>query len=165
MHFGATSWSEHGFKMALCRALCRFIYHVSMEQSRNNYVINLCFMYIYWWLSDYYNIEKQKQNRPLANLSHHRVRANCRFAAEPLHDYMSAQMTTRLTLRSLNRKKRSLYLTLTGILHNYSNRGQTPSRGYVNAQVEALVSCYLCSKVACDLFFEDFSGCRFNCFR
>ena len=35
--------------------------------------------------SDYYHIEKQ-YNRPLADLAHHRVGANCHFAAEPLHD-------------------------------------------------------------------------------
>ena len=64
--------------------------------------------HIYWWLSDYYFIKKEKKKkhiRPLGNLAHHHVGANCRFAAELLNDWNDCANGERLTLRSFKREK------------------------------------------------------------
>ena len=98
MHFGSTSWSN----LVLW---WRYVV-LSMEEYGNNYVINVCFTYS-TWLSDYYYI--QITTLPPSCGPHHRVGANCRSAAPPLHDLMTAQMATRLKLGSFEHKKRSLY--------------------------------------------------------
>ena len=76
-------------------ALCRFY----LWSNQGMIMLSTCAsrtILIYWSLSDYYSIEKQ-HIRPLGNLAHHHVGENCRFAAEPLHGWMTAQMATRLT--------------------------------------------------------------------
>ena len=52
-------------------------------------------------------IQKKRHSRPLADLAHHRVGANCRIAAETWHDY-TAQMVTRLTLYSFKPENRKV---------------------------------------------------------
>ena len=103
MHFGTTSWSEHGLKMALLFYLWsnQGIIMLSMYAS--------CTIHIYDDFLITTTLKKNQHNRPLADLAHHRVGANCHFAAEPLHDKMTEQMATRLTLHSFKCEKRSLY--------------------------------------------------------
>ena len=52
--------------------------------------------------------QKKRHGHPLVDLAHHRVGANCRLTVEPLHDLMTAQMVTRLTLRSFKRENRKV---------------------------------------------------------
>ena len=99
MHFGITSWFEHGLKIVLRRFYLwsnQGIIMLSTYASRT--------IHIYWWLFDYYYIEKTTYP-PSGNLVHHHVAACCPFAAEPLHDWMTAQMAMRLTLRSFKHEK------------------------------------------------------------
>ena len=91
-------------------ALCQFIYGVIEKY--------LCFervVYVRYVSIDHFVITtplKKRYSRPLVMLWSTwciSVGERCRrFAAEPLHDLMTAQMAARLTLRSFKHKKRKV---------------------------------------------------------
>ena len=68
MHFGTTSWSEHGLKMAFILFQSFYVWSnqgVIMLLTYASRTIHIC---MYWWLFDYLYIDKKKKKKSIAAL-------------------------------------------------------------------------------------------------
>ena len=88
-------------------ALCRFIYGTVKEYLCYERVLHVQDTSVDDSLI-YYYIEKTIKPPSGGGLGASSVGASCHFSAEPLHDWVTAQMGMRLALRSFKRHKRKL---------------------------------------------------------